>query len=268
MLASRIIVAIVLIPIGAVFIWAGGPYYLGLVTFMLAVAAWEYGRIFSKGGYSPSQWVLIPGVTLMSIARYFWGFEYSDAILAGSILAAMAYHTIRCKNGNQTAAIDFTITVGGLMYVGWLGSYLISLRYVENGMWWTLLALPAISIGDAGAYFVGRTFGRTKLAPHVSPNKTVEGYIGGVISTILGGILLAYLWGLRVPEITLVQGLTLGIALGILSPLGDLAESMLKRQFGVKDSGKVFAGHGGMLDRMDSWIWGAVISFYLIIWLW
>lgn len=268
MLASRIKVAIILIPVAVLFIIAGGLFYLGAITCMLAVAAWEYTDMFSKGGYSPARWLLIPGVIFLSISRYFWEFNYSDGILAGLILAAMAYHVIRQKEGCQTSAVDFTITIGGLMYIGWLGSYLVSLRFIEDGMWWILLAMSAISIGDAGAYFVGRTFGRHKLAPHVSPNKTVEGYIGGVITTILGGVLLAFLWGLRTPSIRLEHGLVLGVVLGILSPIGDLGESMLKRQFGVKDSGRIFAAHGGMMDRMDTWIWGAVISFYLIIWLW
>lgn len=268
MLASRIIVAIILIPVLVLFAILGGPYFVGLVCLMLGIAAWEFCQLFAKGGYSPARWVVIPGVMLIGAARYLWGFEYSDAILAALTLAALAYHTFRYKEGEETSAVDFTITMGGLMYIGWLGSYLVSLRFIENGIWWILLAIPTISIGDAGAYIFGRTLGRHKLAPKVSPNKTVEGYLGGVIATILGGLLLAYLWGLRTPAIRLEHGLILGIVLGFLAPIGDLAESMLKRQFGVKDTGKIFAAHGGMLDRLDSWIWGGAISFYLILWLW
>lgn len=268
MLVSRLKVAIIIIPIGVVFILLGGPFYLGLVSIMLGISAWEYSDVFLKGGHRPSKWLLVAGVVLLAVARYFWEFIYSDAILAGLILAAMANHTLRCKNGCEHAATDFTVTVGGLMYLGWLGSYLVSLRFIEDGMWWLLLCIPAISLGDAGAYFVGRNFGKHKLAPHVSPLKTVEGYIGGVAATIIGGGLLALLWSTRTPAIGIEQGLILGAVLGVLSPLGDLAESMLKRQFAVKDSGKLLGGHGGMMDRMDTWIWGSVLSYYLIVLFW
>lgn len=268
MLASRIKVAIIIIPIAVLFVVAGGIFYLGLVTVMLAVAAWEYSQLFRKGGYRPAQWVLIPGVMIISITRYFWGFENSHAVLAGLMLVTMATYVFRQNSGSRTSATDFAITTGGLMYIGWLGSYLVSLRYIEDGMWWLLLTIPSISLGDTGAYFLGWRLGRHKLAPNVSPNKTVEGYIGGVLTTILGGVLLAFLWGFRTPVIQIEHGLVLGTILGILAPLGDLGESMLKRQFEVKDTGTIFGGHGGMMDRMDTWIWGAVISFYAITWIW
>ena len=268
MLASRLKVAIILIPIAVTCVVLGGYFFLTLILFMLGLAAWEFGRLFKLGGYSPALWVLVPGVVLITLARYFWGFEHNDAILSVLVLAAMAYHTIQCGKGCQTPAIDFAITTAGLIYIGWIGSYLISLRNLPNGMWWTLLTIPAIAIGDTGAYFVGRHFGKHKLAPNISPNKTVEGLIGGIITTTLGGVLLALIWGMRAPALEWQQGLIVGAVLGVLSPLGDLGESMLKRQFNVKDSGKIFQAHGGMLDRMDSWIWGAVISYYLITWLW
>lgn len=267
MLASRIIVAIILIPLLVLAAVLGGLYFLGVVCLMLGIAAWEFSRLFARGGYSPATWLLVPGVIFLAIARYYWEFEYNDVIFAGLTLAALTYHTFQYKEGEKTSAVDFTITMGGLMYIGWLGSYLVSLRFIEDGFWWAMLAIPTISIGDAGAYFFGLTFGRHKLAPKLSPNKTVEGYIGGIISAILGGLLLAYLWGMRVPAIQLEHGLVLGVVLGILAPIGDLAESMLKRQFDVKDTGKIFAAHGGMLDRLDTWIWGGAISFYLIMWL-
>lgn len=267
MLASRVIVAIILVPLLVLVAILGGPFFMAVVCLMLGLAAWEFSRLFAHGGFSPATWLLVPGVAILAIARYFWGFVYSDILFAGLTLAALGYHTFRYKEGEETSAVDFTITMGGLMYIGWLGSYLVSLRFIENGFWWIMLAIPTISIGDAGAYFIGNAFGRHKLAPKVSPNKTVEGYIGGVISAIFGGLLLAYLWGLRIPTIRLEHGLALGVALGILAPIGDLAESMLKRQFGVKDTGKIFAAHGGMLDRLDSWLWGGVISYYLIMWL-
>jgi phosphatidate cytidylyltransferase len=268
MLASRLRVAIVLILVGVTAVILGGYFYLGLVAAMLGVAAWEFGRLFAAGGFSPAVWLLVPGVVLITVARYFWGFVYQDAILAGLVLISMVFHTIKCGQGCKTSAVDFTITIGGLLYLGWIGAYLISLRTMPDGQWWTLLAIPAIAIGDTGAYFFGRRFGKHKLAPNISPKKTVEGYIGGIFSTILGGILLAVLWSGSNPAMSWQQGLVLGAVLCVLAPVGDLGESMLKRQFNVKDSGKILAAHGGMLDRLDTWIWGGVLSYYLITFLW
>jgi phosphatidate cytidylyltransferase len=137
-----------------------------------------------------------------------------------------------------------------MLYIGWLGSYLITLRDMMAA-----LVGPAVDPGDQFGRW-GRVFYRPQvwqnpLAPHVSPNKTIEGYLGGVASAAIGGVLLALLWGLRYPAMTPFQGLILGLILGIFSPLGDLGESMLKRQFNVKDTSNIFPCHGGVLDRMD-----------------
>jgi phosphatidate cytidylyltransferase len=266
MLANRLIVVIFLIPIAVGILALGGWPYALFITLLLAIGGYEFWRLFHKGGYNPSAWVLIPGIILLTLARYFWGFEYSDAILAGLVLIAMAYHTIMCEKKCQTPATDFTITVAGLLYVGWLGSYLISVRSLPDGLWWVLVAIPAIGIGDGGAYFIGKNFGKHKLAPQVSPQKTVEGYFGGLVFTILGALLMAALWRFRFPQLMLIHGLLLGLILGVLTPMGDLGESMLKRQFHVKDTGTIFSGHGGVLDRLDSWFWGVAISYYVIIW--
>lgn len=264
MLANRLKVVIILIPIGVGVVVLGGWAYTGLVSLMLGVAAWEYWRMFTRGGVLPTGWILIPGVVLLAVSRAVWGFDYNDLLLSSMALAAMAAHTVRCEQGCKNPASDFGATISGLIYLGFLGSYLISLRNLPGGMWWVLLAIPTIGIGDSGAFFIGRKLGRRPLAPIVSPHKTIEGYFGGLLFSILAGWLLACLWGLRFPAMLPWHGLALGAALGVLSPLGDLGESMLKRQFNVKDTSGIFPGHGGMMDRMDSWIWGGVISYYVI----
>jgi len=264
MLADRLKVVIIIIPIGVGLIVIGGWPFTALIALMLGIGAWEFWRMFTHGGIPLSAWILIPGVVLLVISRAVWGFEYESLILSGLALVAMTAHIMQCEKGHANPATGFSATISGLIYLGFLGSYLISLRNLPGGMWWILLAIPTVAIGDSGAFFIGRKFGHHKLAANVSPNKTVEGYLGGVFFSILGGLLLAILWGLRYPAITPVQGLALGIILGVLAPLGDLGESMLKRQFGVKDSGSIFPGHGGMLDRMDTWIMGGVISYYVI----
>lgn len=131
-----------------------------------------------------------------------------------------------------------------------------------------LTALPAIWLADGGAYLVGRKNGKHKMAPRVSPGKSWEGYLAGVLFGALGTMGLAFLWGLNAPEITPFRGFLLGAVISVLAPLGDLGESMLKRQFGIKDSGVFLPGHGGALDRVDSTLWAAFIGYLMITLLW
>jgi phosphatidate cytidylyltransferase len=138
------------------------------------------------------------------------------------------------------------------------------LRYLPDGKWWFLLVLPAVWIADSGAYWIGSRWGRRKLSPRLSPGKTWEGYAGGVVAGALGGAGLAAVWGMVAPSITLWAGAGIGFILAVLTPLGDLGESMIKRQAGAKDSSNIIPGHGGVMDRIDSWIWAGVIGYYLV----
>ena len=268
MLRQRLLVILISLPLSIFFIVLGGWAFTLYITTILAAAAWELINIFSHGNYAPSRLVLIPGVIILSLSRYALGISNSIWILCLFILLAMLYHIIRYERGSETSAVDFMITTGGLVYLGWIGSYLISLRFINEGVWWLLLVIPAISLGDSGAFFIGRAFGRHKMAPRVSPKKSWEGYFGGVVSAILGGIALAAIWQMRAPSITLWSGAIIGAVIGTFAPLGDLGESLIKRQFGVKDSSNLLPGHGGVFDRIDSWLWAGVIGYYLVTWLW
>jgi phosphatidate cytidylyltransferase len=179
----------------------------------------------------------------------------------------MSVQVFRFARHPKTAATDFCITLAGIFYLGWLGAFFFSLRDLPHGQWWFLVALPAVWLADAGAFLFGRKFGRHRMAPLVSPNKTWEGYIGGIITGTLLTVLLAALWQLAAPAIRIEVAAVLGLVIAMVTPLGDLGESMIKRQFGVKDSSNILPGHGGMMDRIDSWIWAAAIGYYLIMWL-
>ena len=180
------------------------------------------------------------------------------------LLAAMAWQVIQYEKGISTAAVDFGITIGGFLYLGWLGSYFVSLRDLPDGLWWILVVIPAINIGDAGAYFIGSHFGKHKMSQRVSPKKSWEGYLGGIVTGTLGAMVLTAVWRLAAPSITVSKGGILGLVISILAPIGDLGESMLKRSFGVKDSSHLLGAHGGILDRIDSWLWAAPIGYYII----
>lgn len=268
MLAKRLVVIIFLVPVFATLIAWGGWAYTLFITVILGIAAWEYVRLFSSGGFRPAGAVVIGGVTLLTLGRAWHGFEFSDALLAMCVITAMTAHVVDFERGCKNAATNFGITLGGILYIGWLGPYLISLRQIQDGQWWLLLVLPTVWFADSGAYILGRRFGRHKMAPRVSPGKTWEGYFGGILTGCAGAVLLASLWNLATPAVTPLKGLVIGVVLSVLAPLGDLGESMLKRQFSVKDSSNLLPGHGGMLDRIDTWIWAAVLGYYLISWLW
>jgi phosphatidate cytidylyltransferase len=266
MLAQRIIVSIIIAPLIVVLFFFGGWLMAGVLAGVLGFAAWEYWRIFRTGGYNPSAPVLIAGVGLLILLRYQFTFTGSDLFFSAAVLISMATQVVYYEKGANSAAVDFNITLGGILYLGWMGAYIISIRQLPAGEWWLLLVLPACWIGDAGAYLFGSRFGRHKLSKRVSPNKSWEGYAAGVVTIALLAPLLGAFYHQFAPEITALKGLAVGVIIGIIAPLGDLGESMLKRGFGVKDSSRVIPGHGGIMDRIDSWLWAAPIGYYLIVW--
>lgn len=267
MLAKRVLSVLVLLPIGLAAIFLGGWAYLTLVGLLLGVAAWEYVRLFRQMGYQP-QTVLVTGGTVALVAARVASNALVQHLLSGLVLLSMAVHLVAYERGRDQAGTDFAITLSGMLYLGWLGGYLITLRALPAGEWWVLTALPAIWLADSGAYFIGKRFGRHRLSPRLSPKKSWEGYLAGVGTGMLLTPLLVLLWQRFGAPIQPWQGMLLALVLGVLAPLGDLGESMLKRQAGVKDSGQLIPGHGGAFDRIDSWLWVGVLAYYLIQWLW
>jgi phosphatidate cytidylyltransferase len=169
------------------------------------------------------------------------------------------------RQTSQTVAADWMALVGGLMLMGWIGSHFFSLRGIQTYAWqWTVLAMLTTWIADSGAYVVGKfvagkyVLGKHKMSPRLSPNKTVEGYFGGVVFGTFFVVLIGYF--LQIPVIPL---LLLGFLITTLTPLGDVGISLLKREANVKDSGNFLPGHGGALDRVDTLLWAVTIAYYL-----
>lgn len=271
MLIQRVLVSAILLPIGLVAIILGGWAYGLLIAVILGFAGWEYVQLFKTGGLKPAWILVIPGILALVISRYFNGFESIDWLLSLIILLSLAYHMVDYERGRDQAGTDFALTLAGIIYIGWVGAYFISLRQLEQGMWWVLVVLPATWLADSGAYFVGTRFGKHKLSPRLSPKKTWEGYLGGILWGVLGTILLTWIWqslGADRSIITIERSLWISLVMGIFPTLGDLAESMIKRQVGVKDSSHLLPGHGGAFDRIDSWLWAVVLGYYLVKLLW
>lgn len=268
MLKQRLLVTIFLLPVGIGIVALGGISFSLLVTAFLAIASWEYVQLARKGGYRPSPWLVVGGTIVFSLTRAFLQFDHADLIISVIVLIAMFVHLLAYEKGADKAGTDFAVTLGGILYIGWLGSYLISLRGLPDGLWWFMLVMPAAWLADSGAYLFGSRFGKHQFSPRISPRKTWEGYFGGILFGTICTVLFAALWQIRMPSLTLLHGLFIGLLMGIVTPLGDLAESVFKRQVGEKDSSNLIPGHGGFFDRIDSWIWAGVIGYYLVSYLW
>jgi phosphatidate cytidylyltransferase len=254
------------------------PWTFGLFfAFVQAVMLWEFYRMMRAGGYAPaSGWGLGVGLIVYSVAFYaisanaeFRGNE--DDTLGGfaAVLVRPAFALVillpvillirelkEWSDNKSTLNNPFAnigITFLGLIYVTMPMTFLSVIAFdKENGYDYrrVIVLLFLIWASDIGAYAAGKTFGKHKLAPKISPGKTWEGFAGGVVLTLAMGWALGYL----IPELPLAHRLVAAGVVAVFGPLGDLAESMLKRSVGVKDSGSIMPGHGGLLDRFDAFL--------------
>jgi phosphatidate cytidylyltransferase len=265
---KRILTALGLAVIGLPAIIYGGVFYFIAITILLVGSAWEYARLYRAIQFEPHEIVTVAGVLVIVTARFFFA-EAAIAVFVVTILLAMSVHLIAFERGRNQAGTDFTITVAGLTYIGWVGSYLLDLRQLPQGLWWWFLVLPIVWATDTGGYSIGSVYGKHKMMPRLSPKKSWEGYFAGLFTSVIIGAFFAYAFSRLGPQplnglIKTIEGGLLGLFIGAVAPLGDLGESMLKRQSGLKDSSNIFPGHGGFLDRIDSWIWGAAIGYFII----
>lgn len=265
---KRTLTALGLAVVGLPAIIFGGAFYFLLVAIVLAGSAWEFVRMFRAVHFEPDPIVTIGGVLVLVTARFFFP-EAAILVLVLSVLLAMAVHVLRYEGGRDQASLDFGVTVAGIVYLGWVGSYLLDLRQLPQGGWWLMIVLPIIWAGDTGAYSIGTVYGKHRMTPRLSPRKSWEGYFAGLLTSVVVGAFFSYAFAALGPQplrglITPLQGGLLGLVIGALAPLGDLGESMFKRQGGLKDSSNIFPGHGGFFDRIDSWIWGAALGYFII----
>jgi phosphatidate cytidylyltransferase len=263
-MVRRTITALLLLAVILPVVYLGGVPYFVLVSAFFCIAAWEYCHMFQLKGYSPLPPLTVGAVLLILAARAFAP-EAAAVILTISVLAAMAVHLFRFERGRDQAAVDLAVAVGGFVYLGWIGAYLLDLRRLPAGLWWLAIVLITVWLADTAAYFVGVRFGQHKMFGRLSPRKSWEGYGAGVIAGTAAAVILGWLLnqsGLLVLEFWQAAGL--GILLSVLTTLGDLGESLFKRFAGIKDSGTILPGHGGAFDRIDSLIWAGALGFLWI----
>lgn len=260
MLRTRVWTALVALPaLLAVVLFAPAPWFAAFVGVLTVWGLYEVGgmtRARTPGAIGAL--VLAGGGSAILLA---WAPERLWFIPLGVILAMLA---LVVRVGQEPASAGapspgIGLTVLGAFYVGALFPYFALLRNRTDGIAMIIFVLLLTMVSDTGAYFAGSWFGRTKLAPRVSPKKTVEGAIGGLALCVVAGLLLRQS---LVPRWSVGQTLALSAAIGVLAQLGDLAGSALKRSAGVKDSGWIFPGHGGLLDRTCSMVFATVFAYY------
>lgn len=263
-LLLRVVSALVLLPVVLFLLVKGGFFFACLIAFAAGVCTSEYYGITQRP-LSPLRWLgvgvagalplLIQWKPALATAVAFW-------LVAGFFFAAWAYHLIRGPLAEAPTLAAHAVT--GVLYGG-VGLFALAVvRNGDRGFEWVMCALIITWMNDTAAYFAGRFLGRHKLYPAVSPNKTWEGFGGGMIGSV-GGLFLHR--ALLFPALTPLDCVLLGVAGGIVGPIGDLCESMLKRAYGAKDSGKILPGHGGLLDRIDALLFNAPLVLAYAHWL-
>ncbi len=257
MLKQRIITALWGIPIITAVVWIGEPWFTILVAVLGLLSAVEFYRLASAKKTPPLTGLGLFWILLFILSPHFDYDNTTPLLLTSAVVLSLIW--LRLRPRGKRAFISWVWTMTGILYIGWLLSHLVALRGLDSGRDWVFLALFTTFTSDTTAFFTGRVWGRHRLAPRISPGKTWEGAIGGVLGAIVASLALVLLF--RLP-LSYGQIVLLGLLVSIFGQLGDLVESLFKRNMGVKESGKLLPGHGGVLDRMDSVIFAGIVTYY------
>ncbi len=256
---QRIITAAIGLPLLTLFIAFSGPFLFGLLV--CAVTVLGLVEFFAMSLPPERQIEKVSAMVCggaLALALTFGSASSFTGVLVLSFFLLTLYALFRFQD-LDTVTGHLALVFLGLLYLPLLLGHMALLRQMMHGTEWIFLVLLIVMSGDTAAYFTGVNIGRTKLYPAVSPNKSVEGSLGGLAGSVLGAFLGRALF---FEALSVGDCLLLGLALGALGQLGDLFESMLKRCFGVKDSGTLIPGHGGILDRLDSLIFAFPAAYY------
>ena len=261
---KRWITGLSALPFLILFVYIGGIPFLLLVSFAGLCSLWEYYRIVFNADRQ-----------ILAGAVIWWGYVVSFSLLLSTHLAGttgaavllalnlvfVGLISVFIFKSNPGVVDIIQKQIQGVVYIPFLISFLISIRNGADGMIWIFLLLGVIFAGDISAYYVGSYLGQHKLNPAVSPGKTVEGAIGGLVGNLIAGAVGKYFF---FPEISWGLAILFFLAAGIAGQLGDLFESQLKRSSKIKDSGGILPGHGGFLDRIDALLFASPVAYLFI----
>lgn len=263
MLRQRVVSALVGLALLALALWWGGEWgWAAFVAIAAVIGVLEFYRLARHADAQPLTLLgcIWAAALVFSPVATSLPDRTTLAVLGGGLLACLISLLARRDKKGSLATLAWT--VAGVAYVGWFSQYLVALRTLDSGRNWVVLALLTTFATDTSAYFVGRAWGRHRLAPDVSPGKTREGAVAG----LLGGMAAAWaLSSLLHLPVSTWQSLLLGLLISVFAQLGDLTESLFKRSAGVKDSGGLLPGHGGLLDRIDSILLAGFAVYYYVL---
>lgn len=254
-LAKRLTVSAVLIGLASYTIFSAPAWFFFLVVEVFVLLGLdEFLTLAEKKGLVINRGLGLFFGALLPLSYYFPSESLIFVIGCLSLFVFNFHRRLR-----DQALVSTAVTTFGLVYVAWFFSFLMKIRYLENGAKWVFYTISIVKLGDAAAYFIGKAFGRQKLAEHISPQKSVEGAVAGFLATVIASVLSkAYLW-----HVSLTHLFVMGIAVALLAGFGDLAESLIKRDAGVKDSGRL-PGLGGILDVLDSLLLAIPFVYYYV----
>ena len=253
-LTGIVLAVVLLLVIG----WGSLEVLAAVITVVIVVGVWEYNSIVFGAGFLKEKIESLVFAILIPLAVFLGNDQLLIALLAFAMMIVFIVFLWRVNESNFDLSAVAKV-IFGIIYIPLLASHFILLRKLDSGIYWILLVLVIAIVGDTVALYVGKSLGKRKLIPLVSPGKTVEGTIGLIAGATLGACLFGHF---LFPEIGIVHFLLLGFFASIIGQLGDLCESVIKRNYGRKDSSSLLPGHGGLMDRMDSLIFVAPFVYY------
>jgi len=260
MLIHRILTAVVGLPLLIAIIWFGEPWFTLLIAVMAALGSWEFYRMTRQSKIQPITYFGMVWVLFFVLSPHCPYPLTTPFLITSAIVISLIWLLFRSPR--EQAFTNWAWTMAGIFYIGWMLSYWVELRNMEAGKELVFWAMFTTFASDTSAFFVGRTWGRHALAPAISAGKTWEGAIGGLLASVVASLILSIIFPL---PFSYWQVALLGFIISVFAQLGDLVESLLKRNIGVKDAGKLIPGHGGVLDRIDSLIFTGVIVYYCVV---
>lgn len=257
--ATRMLTGFIMGTIVMLCIMWGDIALLCMLAVMLIAGSREYVKMLNHKGFYPSLKVIYFTEAILATVVYFKRFDLVAITLTICAMASFMWVLFR---GRQPYIANVATTLLGMVYCGWFPLHLIFLRDLscpryDSGLGFVVLMFTSILLTDVGCYYIGTKFGKHKLAPVISPNKTIEGSMGGIFFAILGALVIGYFIDLQ-----WYLSIFAGLICTVFAQIGDLCESLIKRDAGVKDSGTSLPGHGGFLDRTDSFILTIPIMYY------
>lgn len=241
----------------------GGLWLVAVIFAFMCLCSREYVKMLEHKGFYPSLKIILFSNFIFATVAYMKRFDLVSIALTICTLSAFLWVLFR---GRQPYIANVATTILGVVYCGWFPLHIIFLRDLsspvyDSGLGFVIMMVTCVILTDAGCYYIGCKYGRHKLAPVISPNKTWEGSFGGGICSIVGAIVVSF-----AVNLPLYLAICAGLICTICAQIGDLCESLIKRDAGVKDSGHDLPGHGGFLDRVDSFILTIPVMFYFTKW--